>query len=123
MTFKERARRLRLEAIALGLAARHPDTPWYAKLVVASLVAYVLTPVDFVPDVFPVLGLVDDVIFIPVALALAMRFVPAPVLDDCRGRAAQILSGARVRRLTRLAALLLWLAVLLIAALLVAHAV
>ena len=123
MTFKERARRLRLEAVALGLAARHPDTPWYAKLVVASLVAYVLTPVDFVPDVFPVLGLVDDVIFIPVALALAMRFVPAPVLDDCRGRAAQILSGARVRRLTRLAALLLWLAVLLIAALLVAHAV
>jgi uncharacterized membrane protein YkvA (DUF1232 family) len=120
---RERARRLRLDAVALGLAVRHPRTPWYAKLVVAGLVAYVLTPVDLVPDVFPVLGLVDDAIFIPVALAVAMRFVPAPVFDDCRGRAEQILSGARVRRLTRLAALLVWSAVLLLAAFLAAHAV
>jgi uncharacterized membrane protein YkvA (DUF1232 family) len=120
---RERARRLRLDAVALGLAVRHPRTPWYAKLVVAGLVAYVLTPVDLVPDVFPVLGLVDDAIFIPVALAVAMRFVPQPVFDDCRSRAEQILSGTRVRRLTRLAALLVWSAVALLAAFLVAHAV
>jgi uncharacterized membrane protein YkvA (DUF1232 family) len=83
----ERARRLKAELFALYLAARHPQTPWYAKLVVASFVAYALTPVDLFPDAIPILGLVDDLIFVPLAIALAVRFVPAPVLAECRGRA------------------------------------
>jgi uncharacterized membrane protein YkvA (DUF1232 family) len=87
---RERARRLRLDAMALALAARHPGTPWYAKLLVVGCVAYVVTPVDFVPDFVPVLGVIDDIVFIPVALALAARFVPDAVLDECRGRAAAI---------------------------------
>jgi hypothetical protein len=62
----ERTRRLRVELFALYLAARHPQTPWYAKLVV-GFVAYAVTPVDLFP--------------------LAMRFVPSPVLAQCRARA------------------------------------
>jgi uncharacterized membrane protein YkvA (DUF1232 family) len=88
---RQRARALRLEALALGLAVRHPQTPWYAKLVVAATVVYVVTPVDLVPDIFPVLGIVDDLVFIPVALAFAVRFVPAPVLADCRRRAEAVM--------------------------------
>src|SRR5688572_6334915 len=61
--------KLKRELYALYLAARHPDTPWYAKLVVAGFVAYALTPVDFFPDVIPVLGLIDDLIFVPLAIA------------------------------------------------------
>ena len=83
----ERAQRLKTELYALYLAARHPQTPWYAKLAVAGCVAYAVTPVDLVPDFFPVLGLVDDLIFVPLAIAVAVRFVPAPVLAECRGRA------------------------------------
>jgi uncharacterized membrane protein YkvA (DUF1232 family) len=100
----ERARRLKLDLYALYLAARHPQTPWYAKLVVAAFVAYAVTPVDFVPDVFPILGWVDDLIFVPVAIALAVRFVPPPVLAECRGRAAERLVPGRPRWM-------LWLAV------------
>jgi uncharacterized membrane protein YkvA (DUF1232 family) len=85
----ERARRLKTELFALYLAARHPQTPWYAKLVVAGFVAYAVTPVDLVPDAIPILGLVDDLIFVPLAIALAVRFVPAPVLAECRGRARE----------------------------------
>ena len=88
-TWAERARRLKVELFALYLAARHPQTPWYAKLVVAGFVAYAITPVDFFPDVIPVLGLIDDLIFVPIAIALAVRFVPAPVLAECRGRAQE----------------------------------
>jgi len=84
----ERARRLRVELYALYLAARHPQTPWYAKLVVAGFVAYAVTPVDLVPDAIPILGIVDDLIFVPLAIAAAVRFVPAPVLAECRERAA-----------------------------------
>ena len=118
--FRERAKRLRTDAIALGLAVRHPATPWYAKLLVAGLVAYVLTPVDFVPDMVPVLGIVDDIVFIPFALGIAMRLVPAAVVADCRSRAEQIAGGARVRRMTRIAILATWLGVLAVVALLVA---
>ena len=119
---RERARRLRLDALALGLAVGHPRTPWYAKLLVAGLVAYVVTPVDLVPDVIPVLGIIDDLIFVPVALALAARFVPAPVLADCRARAVEVAQGAQVRRLARLAALVLWVAVIALLVLVVSYA-
>jgi uncharacterized membrane protein YkvA (DUF1232 family) len=87
------AERMRLELYALYLAARHPHTPWYAKLVVAGFVAYAVTPVDLFPDALPILGIVDDLIFVPIAVALAVRFVPAPVLAECRGRAVARLAA------------------------------
>ena len=105
---RERARHLKIELIALALAARHPQTPWYAKLVVAGCVAYALTPVDFIPDAIPVIGFVDDLIFIPIAVALAVRFIPAPVLADCRARSHEI--EARAPKLSRSAWILIALA-------------
>jgi uncharacterized membrane protein YkvA (DUF1232 family) len=77
------------ELYALYLAARHPRTPWYAKLVVAAFVAYAVTPVDLVPDAIPILGFVDDLIFIPLAVALALRFVPSAVISECRLQAQE----------------------------------
>lgn len=115
---KRRARELKIELIALALAARHPETPWYAKLVVAGCVAYALTPVDFVPDAIPVVGLIDDLIFIPLAVALAVRFIPAPVLADCRARSHEI--EARAPKLSRTAWVLIaaaWLSVIVLLAL------
>jgi uncharacterized membrane protein YkvA (DUF1232 family) len=91
--WRERARRLKTDLFALYLAARHPQTPWYAKLVVAGFVAYAVTPVDLFPDALPILGLVDDLIFVPIAIALAVRFVPAPVLAECRTRAQERVSA------------------------------
>jgi uncharacterized membrane protein YkvA (DUF1232 family) len=105
----ERARRLKTELFALYLAARHPLTPWYAKLVVAGFVAYAVTPVDLFPDALPILGIVDDLIFVPLAVALAVRFVPAPVLAECRTRAHErVASGSR--KSTWIPLLALWAA-------------
>ena len=98
---RARARELKLELMALALAARHPHTPWHAKLVVAGCVAYAVTPVDFIPDAVPIIGFIDDLIFIPLAIALAVRFIPAPVLADCRARSHEI--GARAPRMSRAA--------------------
>jgi len=50
---KQRAHRLKTDIYALYLAARHPDTPWYAKLLVAGIVAYALSPIDLIPDFIP----------------------------------------------------------------------
>src|SRR2546423_11934736 len=87
---RSRARELKRELIALALAVRHPRTPWYARVVVAGCVAYAITPVDFIPDAIPVVGFIDDLIFIPLAIALAVRFIPEPVLADCRARSREI---------------------------------
>lgn len=93
-SLRERARRLKVEVFALYLAARHPRTPWYAKLVIAGCVAYAVTPADIIPDVLPIFGWVDDLLFIPIAVALAVRCVPQPVLAECRSRAHEVSAQA-----------------------------
>ena len=76
-TLRNRARELNVELIALALAARHPDTPWYARLIVAGCVAYAVTPVDLIPDAIPIVGFIDDLIFIPLAIALTALWIVA----------------------------------------------
>jgi uncharacterized membrane protein YkvA (DUF1232 family) len=109
---KSRAQRMKTETVALALAARHPGTPWYSKLLIAGVVVYAVTPVDLVPDFIPVFGLIDDLIFVWLAVALAARFVPAPVMAECRGRAAGIALSPRNKRLAFLVTLALWLSLL-----------
>lgn len=85
---KQRAHALKTETFALYLAARDPQTPWYAKLLVAAIVAYALSPIDLIPDFVPVLGYLDDLILIPLGIALAIKLIPPTVLSQCRARAA-----------------------------------
>jgi uncharacterized membrane protein YkvA (DUF1232 family) len=85
---RARARALKREVYALYLAARHPATPWYARVLAALVVAYALSPIDLIPDFVPVLGYLDDVILVPAGIALAIRLVPPAVLAECRERAA-----------------------------------
>ncbi len=107
---KQRARRLETEVLALRLAARDPRTPWYAKLVVAATVAYALSPIDLIPDFVPVLGYLDDLVLIPLGLALAVRMTPRSVLADCRARARETIRDARpVSRVAGAAIILVWL--------------
>ena len=87
---KQRARQLQSETFALYLAARDPRTPWYAKLLVAGIIAYAFSPIDLIPDFVPILGYLDDLILIPLGIALAIRMVPHAVLAECRARAQEM---------------------------------
>ena len=93
--WKQRVRRLEEETTALYLAARDPRTPWYAKWLVAAIVAYALSPIDLIPDFVPLLGYLDDLILIPLGIVLAVRLVPPPVLAECRARARESMEGGR----------------------------
>lgn len=109
--FKQRAHRLRAETFALYLAARHPGTPWYAKLFVAGIVAYAFSPIDLIPDFVPVLGYLDDLILIPIGIALAIRMVPSSVLAECRARAQEVMSqGKPVNRIAGAVIVVIWIA-------------
>lgn len=104
-----RARALKRESHALYLAARHPATPWYARLLAGLVVAYALSPIDLIPDVIPVLGYLDDLVLVPAGIALALRLIPPAVMAECRARAAAATS--RPHSLAGAAAIIgLWLA-------------
>lgn len=91
--WKERTARLKTQTYALYLAARHPGTPWYAKVLAVALVGYALSPIDLIPDFIPVLGLLDDLVIVPVGLALCIKMVPSDVMHECREKAAEAVVG------------------------------
>jgi len=84
---KQYAKRLKLDTFSLYLAARDPRTPWYARLLVAAIVAYAISPIDLIPDFIPVLGFLDELILLPIGIALAIKLTPDEVLNECRERA------------------------------------
>lgn len=84
---KEQAKHFRRETFALYLAARDPRVPWYAKAFLACVVGYALSPIDLIPDPIPILGYVDDLILLPLGIYLAIKMVPADILEECRQRA------------------------------------
>jgi len=107
---RQRASGLKAETLALYLAARHPGTPWYAKALVAFVVAYAFSPIDLIPDFVPVLGYLDDLVLLPLGIALAIRLVPAPVLAECRAKAREAAARGRpVSRLAAVAIVAIWL--------------
>ena len=107
---KQRARHLKAETLALYLAARDPRTPWYAKLLVAGIVAYAVSPIDLIPDFVPVLGYLDDLILIPAGVALAVKLVPDSVLADCRAQAQEIFkNGKPVSRIAGVVIVVIWI--------------
>ena len=117
-SLKLRIAELRAETLALYLAARHPDTPWYAKLVVAAIVAYALSPIDLIPDFVPVLGYVDDLLLIPLGIAFAIKLIPASVLTECRARARdEFADGTPRSRRAAAVIVAIWLFLAVLAAL------
>ena len=89
------ARDLKRDVVALWIAARDPRVPWGAKLAAGAVAAYALSPIDLIPDFIPVLGYLDDLILIPLGIALVIRLIPAPVLADCRAEAGRVMAAGK----------------------------
>ena len=75
---------------AMWLAIRDSRTPILAKALGAVAVAYALSPIDLVPDFIPVIGLLDDVLIVPLALYLAVRAMPGILLAEFRAAATEL---------------------------------
>jgi uncharacterized membrane protein YkvA (DUF1232 family) len=68
--------RLTTHLLALWKLMRHRDTPRAPKLVALLVLAYALSPIDLIPDFIPVLGQLDDIVLVPLGIALAVRLTP-----------------------------------------------
>lgn len=90
MNLKERAFHLKRDIPAVYLCLKSRETPLSAKIFAALAVAYALSPVDLIPDFIPVLGYLDDLLILPVLVALAVRFIPKETFHRCQAEAAQL---------------------------------
>lgn len=112
------ARQLKRQTILLWLCCRQPEMPWPAKLVGIAVVLYAVSPVDLVPDFVPVLGLLDDLLLLPLGIALAVRLTPPSLIQRYRPEAER-LADTRIGGIGRwMVAALVVLAWVLLAALL-----
>ncbi len=107
------ARSLKADTYALYLACRDPRTPWYAKLLAAAVVGYAFSPLDLIPDFIPVLGYVDDLLLVPLGIALAIKLVPAPVMAECRAQAREAVDRP-TNRLAAVVIIAIWVALALL---------
>ncbi len=108
---KRWARRLKAELYALYPAYKHPRVPRYARVFAAIVVAYAFSPIDLIPDPIPVLGYLDDLVLIPLGIALAVRMIPPGVLAECRKKAWTVLAeGKPVNRVAAVVVVAVWVA-------------
>ena len=89
------ARRLKREVVALYLCYRDPRVPWYARLFAGAVVAYAFSPIDLIPDFIPVLGLLDDLVLVPLGVWLALKMIPPDVMAESRARASEGLRNGK----------------------------
>ena len=87
--WKRRARQLSAQTYALYLAYRHPRTPWYAKVFAALIVGYVFSPLDPIPDFIPGVGLLDEMVVVPIAVLIAAKLIPSRSWRSARGKSAR----------------------------------
>lgn len=113
-SWKQRARALKHELMALYLAYRDRRTPWYARLFAGLVVAYAFSPIDLIPDMIPVLGYLDDLILVPLGITLALKMIPSEVMKEARQQAqAQAAAGKPVNYRAAVVIICIWLAVAL----------
>lgn len=88
--YKASALKLSRQVNALYIAAHHRETPWYAKPLIGLVVGYALSPIDLIPDFIPILGMVDDLLLVPVGIYWCIQLVPADVMAKAYQRARMI---------------------------------
>lgn len=81
------ARALKREIVVLQLALRDARVSVLPKLLALLTVGYLLSPIDLIPDFIPVIGLLDDLILIPIAIRVVIWLIPQDIIAELRRRA------------------------------------
>ncbi|MCK5543303.1 MAG: DUF1232 domain-containing protein [Desulfobacterales bacterium] len=84
---KIKVKDLKNEITAIYYAYQHPKTPVLPKIIILFTLGYALSPIDLIPDFIPVLGVVDDLLILPVLIALSIKLIPYEIMEESRKRA------------------------------------
>jgi uncharacterized membrane protein YkvA (DUF1232 family) len=99
---------LKRQTLIVYCVARDPSTPWIVRLLAVAVAAYALSPIDLIPDFIPLIGYLDDLLIVPLGIALVVRLTPGPVMAAARDRAERM-AERPVSRGAAVAIVLLWL--------------
>ena len=122
--WKQRARELKTEIYAIYLAYKDPRTPWYARLFAACVVGYAFSPIDLIPDPIPVVGYLDDLILVPLGIAIALKMIPSPVMTECRDKAQAAMDQGQPTNWTAAAVIVaIWLLLAALAIIVIVRAI
>lgn len=89
---KAQAKQLKQHTLTVYFAARDPRMPLAVRMLALLVAAYALSPIDLIPDFIPVIGYLDDLVLVPLGLALVVRLTPPEIMDDARAKAQQAAS-------------------------------
>jgi uncharacterized membrane protein YkvA (DUF1232 family) len=93
--WKQRAKQLKTAVYVIYLVSKDPRVPWYTRILAACVIGYAFSPIDLIPDPIPVIGYLDDLVLVPLGIALVLKMVPAPVLSDCREQARSVMEQGK----------------------------
>ena len=79
---------IRGDARQLWFALRHPAAPGWLKLGTALIALYLLSPVDLIPDVLPIIGVADDFVLVPLAIRWLLKRLPPEIARATGSRRA-----------------------------------
>ena len=98
MNIKDRAQQLIADIPAVFLVMKSKQTPWYAKALAGLTIAYALSPIDLIPDFIPVLGYLDDLIILPLLIALTVKCIPKETFRQCREHAKDLWKDGKPKK-------------------------
>lgn len=81
---KSLAKTIKREMTVIYVAFKYKKLPFLAKISAGITVAYALSPIDLIPDFIPVLGYLDDLILLPLLIAITLKLIPAHLLIESR---------------------------------------
>ena len=114
-TFKLKAKQLKKQLTAVYLAYLRKDVQWYKKAFLLLILIYAASPIDLIPDCIPVLGLLDDLVLIPLGIFLAVKMIPKNVWEECKAEAEKgVTIQSRYKKMGVAFILLLWAIILLL---------
>ncbi|MGE5582602.1 MAG: YkvA family protein [Bacillota bacterium] len=90
LKYREWVKRLLKEVNVIYLASKDPRTPWFAKLLMGVVLAYVASPIDLIPDFIPVLGFLDDMLLVPLGIYCVLKLIPPEIIVESRREAGEI---------------------------------
>ncbi len=113
MGLKENAKKLKSDLPAIFVALKKRETPILAKILATLVIVYALSPIDIIPDFIPIIGMLDDLILLPMVIALTIKLIPKEVLADCKLEAEnQWRDGKPKRWFFALPIIVLWMVML-----------
>lgn len=112
---KLKAKQLKKQVIIVYLAYMHKDLEWYKKAFLLLILLYAVSPIDLIPDFIPIIGLLDDMILIPLGIIIAIKIIPKNIWEECKLNAERdIIIDSKYKRIGAVLIALIWLIILVL---------